>query len=75
MNDSKKSQSGNPLFDPLVECFGRAGLTGLASFWFGKSAFLILANYFYRILSANDSKPNKCFLFSVFNITFSAKAS
>lgn len=36
MNDSKKSQNRNPIFDPLVECYGRGALTGLAAFWFGK---------------------------------------
>lgn len=36
MNDSTKPQSPNPIFDPLVECYSRTALTGLASFWFGK---------------------------------------
>lgn len=40
MSESKNSPSLNPLakvFDPVVECYGRAGLTGLASFWFGNT--------------------------------------
>lgn len=32
-------RSKNPflkVFDPVVECYSRGALTGLASFWFGK---------------------------------------
>lgn len=39
MTDTKKPQSNNPIFDPIVECYGRGALTGLASFWFGIQTF------------------------------------
>lgn len=56
MNDSKKLQNSNPIFDPLVECYGRSALTGFASFWFGivqfrfskfKSVFEIIFDFQY----------------------------